>query len=391
MDNVWAFDPRSGSIQGTYSASIDGDKVVFEFDRSTVGAPIRTADADDGLDAIPKLVNILRPDRQSEAEPGNPVPIAMGGRGGDIPIPDPATTGASFALSSEEKLLKAANLIGPLFGMPTAEDEFPVIRESIESWACAARALSIGVKCKEFVRDGRRSELLDREVMLHYLQAIDVEQGFSYCASVALPVPNRASHRERIALLCGMGEQQERIRLSPERVQPGTSCLASWEVKASFRDGIVLSVSVRSGSLDQPGALFELEGGYIDALYGIDPLAGSPVLTVEQSLFDNLSQAMVTLFVRGVHLDWSRLMEPDGRGACLDLAFESTFQRLWYRFGRGYSVDRIRTCEHCGRLFAAHDGRGKNRCYCSNACQNNAKSARQRKRKAEASRSDAGR
>ena len=89
-----------------------------------------------------------------------------------------------------------------------------------------------------------------------------------------------------------------------------------------------------------------------------------------------LVHAVASLSLNGVRLDFFRSEESDGF-----LVFPNCISYLWYRFMCQLGQVKIARCEVCGRGFSLLKGRGKPRKYCSGHCKNEAKNAREKKKK----------
>ena len=367
------FNPRTGSVDLAWSTDLDGEEVVFRIDGRV---PLHDGVLEGPAVALKELAN-MAPD----AGPADVVSVA--------------------------------DCVGPLFGAAGAVRGSLEVREPVSAWRLASRLIGEAVRLVE-VAHGRSEISLLGETGLEVRRYLPYQNLSGSEGLYALERPIDLS-----CLMMGDGRAKAIagyflegvLAVSGYEAPPSDVGIAvrSLPAESEFvclgpaREGLglnhVRAVSPLRSSDDGPGpklviASVALGGRYgarvpfgvngtlypygcvrlpsaVSYLYPSDELTDASAAIADEGL-----QMLVEYFTRGIGFGWS---PAPGGSISLAPAFSCAFQRLWFEIGSTYPNSTMRVCPHCQSVFDT--GGRKRRRYCSQKCQEAAKSARQYSRK----------
>lgn len=277
-----------------------------------------------------------------------------------------------FMLPSEEEIFDSERLldlawkIGPLFG--SYDDNVGLISESkiiepLDSWFSAAKMLNLAIRAQAWLSDRSDMGLGDMIYFVCHAGRGDQE----YWELVSLYPRNPG---EVYGDFLELSEEEEHRLFLPatDKAFPDMTFLTEWEVEPPVgRRLSPLTVSLIPNGMKEP----TIPLGYASFRYMTETRETAAI-----------ADALIAQTVRSLVLLHTHRIYHDLHDGFFGVAYGSQLERFWYNFGADAALGKLGVCLHCGQVFEAMQERKDSKVYCSTPCQENAKSARNyRKRK----------
>ena len=256
--------------------------------------------------------------------------------------------------------------MGPLFGIYDEESDLispTEIREPLTSWFDAAKTLNLAIRIQAYLAG--RSDGRDLNDALYFM--LHTGRGdWPYWECVSYyPALLASPYKE---MLQPVENESQRILLPVcEADLADMTILPCWGQSLPMR-GNYSPLSLKLIPQGMPDTTVPV--AYASIGYMLDHTETKPVAHV---LLAHLLRTLVLLHTRRIYHDFH-----DG---FYGVAFNNLLERFWHSFASDAAMGILGVCEHCGCVFEAMSERKDVKRYCSTACQSNAKSARQYRRR----------
>jgi len=269
-------------------------------------------------------------------------------------------------LFTECKPFITVEQMGPLFGIYDEASDLikpTKILEPENCWRDGAKLLNVAIRLQAFLSGRSNGFDLDDSV---YFILHDGAGDKSYWECLSFyPHGLRSPYKEMLEL--SEEEQQRMFIPARETTIEGMTVLTSWKPKSPTKwNSPDLSVSLIPDGMSTT----TLPSAYVSVKYMLQHSETVPVVRV---LFAHLLRALVRLHTHRIYFDLH-----DG---FYGVAYNNLLERLWHDFANDAALGKLGVCELCGEVFEAMSERKDVKRFCSVSCQENAKSARQYRRK----------
>lgn len=367
------FDSSIGQMIASFKADYHCDSNSISFEYEPLDRAIDDVNAD--LGSYVELANAISPIMDWSLLREDII-LVKGQEQWDRLLPPEYLCPSPFAIGKRKKVLDLAEKIGPLLPADLGKPIEEVIKEDVQLWQQAACDLAFAIKCIGVLEGRAEVKVLDSDIFL----------------SRALREKKDQLLRVTKPWLSGMHRGYSEFLESSTHTFPPEAKYE--ETPDEYWNSFWLKKSY-GGT--------EVQCLVVDLRVEDSKPTSSEYCHLRPSAFWEFSKkdclkmisetfrTMTSWYTRGIRFDWST---PSYRSKdsidelhtkIFAPVFKNPLERFWFDLSQDASRGKLGVCARCGRYFSAENERKDKKKYCSKDCQERAKSARQYRRKKEAS------